>query len=91
MRRSLMLGLLLVAAPALAQTPAPPAGSDGGGPVGPSTSNPIPQPHTPPGTPNDQTGPDRQARDATGQSVIGHTSYPPNTAPASTEKPQKPQ
>lgn len=89
MRASVVLGLLLMTTPVLAQTPAPPAGSAGGGPVGPSTSNPMPQPHTPPGTPNGQTTPDRQARDAAGQSVIGQTNYPPNTAPASTEKPQQ--
>jgi hypothetical protein len=77
---------LLVAGPAWAQVPAaPPAGSGGGGPVGPSTTTPQgPTGKTPPGTPGANSVPGQISRDAAGQQVIGKTATPPGAVPGDT-------
>jgi len=86
--RAFITGLTLLAATgtaSLAQVPAPPAGSDGGGPVGPSIAQPtVPTGRTPPGTPTGTTPEERGARDAVGQSVIGKTATPPSAVPGNT-------
>lgn len=76
--RALVVGLVLMAPPALAQAPA--AGSGAGGPVGPSVSTPTsPTGVAPPGTPATPA-----ARDGVGTAVIGKTETPASPVPGNT-------
>ena len=76
--RAVLIGLMLVSAPALAQAPA--AGSGAGGPVGSSTGAPTaPTGAVPPGA---TARP--EARDAIGQAVIGKTETLPTPMPGNT-------
>ncbi len=82
----LAAAILLCPVASFAQAPAP--GTNAGGGVGPSATQPTKAlGATPPGTPAGNTAGDRALRNAAGQNVIGKTVTPATAVPGNTTAP----
>jgi len=86
--RGLTLAVVILLCPLASYAQAPAPGSNAGGAVGPSVTNPTaPLGTAPPGTPDGDTAGDRALRDAAGQNVIGKTETPVTAVPGNTTGP----